>query len=325
MPPESTDQSPGQSQDPDALTLAPVHLAPQKQGFVARFAFPILLVGLLFAAFSPIFVRLSEVGPISTAAGRLALPVPFFLLILAFRRQDHVPIRTPAGRRDLWLLILAGAFFAGDMVFWNLSVMHTSVTNATVLANITPVFVVLAGWLFFKERVGPLFIAGMVVAMSGSAVMMWQSLNMSTGTIQGDFSAIIAAVFYAGYVLTLSRARQRSSIVAVTAIGTAASAVILIALALVTEDQLLPHTLNGWLAIIGMATLVQIGGQMLIALSLSHLPAGLVATMFLSQPLIPGFVAWLLFDEGVTIYQVIGALALLAGLEISRRGTQKRR
>ena len=65
-----------------------------------------------------------------------------------------MPIRTPAGRYDLWLLILAGAFFAGDMVFWNLSVMHTSVTNATVLANITPVFVVLAGWLFFKSASG---------------------------------------------------------------------------------------------------------------------------------------------------------------------------
>lgn len=310
--------------DPDALTLAPVTPPSKPDGFVARFAFPILLTGLLFAAFSPILVRLSDTGPISTAAGRLMLPLPVFLLLLAFRRQDQIPLSTPTGRHDFWLLVASGVFFAGDMVFWNLSVMNTSVTNATVLANVTPVFVVLAGWLFFKERVGRLFLAGMLVAASGSAVMMSQSVSMSTGTVRGDIFAVIAAMFYAGYVLTLSRARQRASIIATSAIGGAASVAILLVLALTMEDQLLPYTLKGWMAIITMATLVQVGGQMLIALSLSHLSAGLVATMFLSQPLIPGFTAWLLFDEGVTIYQVIGAVALLAGLEISRRGSPKK-
>ena len=62
---------------------------------------------------------------------------------------------------------------------------------------------------------------------------------------------------------------------------------------------------------------------MLIAMSLAHVSAGLVATMFLAQPIIPALVAWMLFGESVTFIQVIGAVALLAGLEISRRGTPK--
>jgi len=313
--------------DPDALTLAPVVPPPHPHGFVARFAFPILLLGLVFASFSPIFVRLGAqegIGPISLAAWRLVLPLPVFLLVLALRKQDHIPMATPRGRHDFWLLVLSGVFFAGDMVFWNLAVVQTTVTNATVLANTTPVFVVLAGWLFFKDRPGRLFVIGMLVAVSGSAVMMSQSVNMSSGTVQGDLSAIAGAIFYAGYVLTLARARQRASIVATSAIGGGASVIVLVLLALFTEDRFLPQTLDGWLVIIGMAVMVQVGGQMLIATSLSHLSAGLVATMFLSQPLIPGFTAWLLFDEGVTPYQLVGAVALLAGLEISRRGTQKK-
>jgi drug/metabolite transporter (DMT)-like permease len=232
---------------------------------------------------------------------------------------------TKAGRHDFWLLVLSGLFFAGDMVFWNLAVMHTSVTNATVLANTTPVFVVLAGWLFFKERVGRIFIVGMAVAVGGSAIMMSRSVSMTSGTVWGDISAVGGAIFYAGYVLTLARARQRASIVATGAIGGAAAAITLMILAMIFEDNIVPQSMHGWMVIIGVAILVQLGGQMLIATSLSHLPAGLVATMFLSQPLIPGFVAWLLFDEGVTGPQVIGAVALLAGLEISRRGTQKKK
>lgn len=313
--------------DPDALTLAPVTPPPHQHGFVARFAFPILVLGLLFASFSPIFVRLGShegIGPVALGAWRLIVTSPVFLLILALRKQDQIPMATATGRHDFWMLIFSGFFFAGDMVFWNLAVVHTSVTNATVLANTTPVFVVLAGWLFFKERVGRIFIVGMAVAVSGSAIMMSQSVSMSAGTLQGDISAIGGAIFYAGYVLTLSRARQRASIIATTAIGGGASAIMLLILGLVLHDPFLPQTLNGWFVILGIAVLVQVGGQMLIATSLSHLSAGLVATMFLSQPLIPGFTAWLLFDEGVTVYQVIGAVALLAGLEISRRGAPKK-
>ena len=63
---------------------------------------------------------------------------------------------------------------------------------------------------------------------------------------------------------------------------------------------------------------------MFIAMSLAHVPAGLVAMMFLLQPAIPGAVAWLMFDEAVTWTQVAGALALLIGLEVSRRATPKK-
>ena len=73
----------------------------------------------------------------------------------------------------------------------------------------------------------------------------------------------------------------------------------------------------------GMVVFVQIGGQMLIAMSLAHVSAGLVSTMFLTQPVIPAAVAWMLFDERITWTQVIGAAAFLIGLEISRHGTAK--
>jgi len=309
--------------EPAADALAPIAPVQPRRSFVARHAFPILLLGLVFAAFSPVFVRLSEVGPIATAANRLIGPLPLFFFLLWLRPQDHLPFATPTGRRDFWLIVLSGVFFAGDMVFWNWSVMHTTIANATVLANIVPVFVVGAGWLLFKERVGRIFLVGMAVALTGSAIMMAQSLRMSGQGVLGDISAMAAAAFYAGYVVTLSRVRKRASLMATMAIGSTASALILLALALVAEDQVFPTTLNGWLAVAGIVFIVHVGGQMLIALSLAHVSAGLVSMMFLMQPIIPAFTAWLLFDENVTAYQVIGAVALLAGLEISRRAAAK--
>ncbi len=309
--------------DPDALVLAPVSLVLPSSSFIARHAFPILFLGLAFAAFSPIFVRLSEVGPIATAANRLALPLPLFFALLWFRPQDRLPLASTAGRHDLMLIILSGVFFAGDLVLWNTSVLMTTIANASVLANVTPIFVVAGSWILFNERPGRLFAAGMTVAMSGSAIMMVASVNRGESSLEGDLLAMGASAFYAGYVLTLSRVRKRASIVSTMAISGAAASVILLALATLTEQQIWPHSLDGWLVALAMTVFVQISGHMLIAMSLAHVPAGLVATMFLMQPVIPAGVAWILFGENVTIHQIIGALALLAGLEISRRGTAK--
>lgn len=309
--------------DPDALTLAPVTPPVAPSGFVARHAFSILLLGLLFAAFSPIFVRLSEVGPIATAVNRMVLPLPLFFALLWFRPADRIPTNTQTGRSDIGFVLLSGLFFAGDLACWNSSVMLTSVANATVLANITPLFVVGASWILFKEKPERLFLVGMAIALLGSAIMMRDSLVVAGRSIGGDLLAIAASAFYAGYVITLSRVRKRVSIIAVMALGCAASAAVVWPLAAVTETQIWPQTLNGWLAAGGMVVFVHFGGQMLIAMSLAHVSAGLVATMFLSQPVISSAVAWLLFGESISLTQLTGAAALLAGLEISRRGTPK--
>ncbi len=309
--------------DPDRLTLAPVEALPARDSFIARHRFPILLLGLLGAAFSPIFVRLSEVGPIAAAVNRMALPLPLFFAVLWLRPQDRIPMGTPAGRREFWLVALSGAFFAGDLALWFSSVMMTSVANASMLSNVTPVFVVIGGWLLFKDRPKPMFIVGMVVALMGSAIMMAESLQLSGRSVAGDLLAMSAAIFYAGYVLTLGQVRKRVSIMATMAIGGLVATILLLILAVFTEDQIWPHTMNGWLAAGGMALFVQIGGQMLIAMALAYVPAGLVATMFLMSPIISALVAWPLFGESITLNQFAGGAALLAGLEISRRGTTK--
>ena len=310
--------------DPESLTLAPVTQPVAATSFFARHAFPILFLGLLGAAFSPIIVRLSEVGPIATAVNRMALPLPLFFALLWLRPQDRIPMKTRTGLHDFWLVVLSGAFFAADLTLWFSSVMMTSVANASMLSNMTPVFVVLGGWLLFKYRPGPLLIVGMIVALLGSGVMMLESLELSGRSVAGDFLAMGASVFFAGYVLTLSRVRKRVSIMATMAIGGLAATLILVILAVLFEDQIWPSTLDGWLTAASMVVFVQIGGQMLIAMSLAYVPAGLVATMFLVSPIISALVAWPLFNESITLIQVAGAAVLLAGLELSRRGTAKK-
>ena len=99
----------------------------------ARLAVAALLLGGVAIGGSPIFVRLSEVGPLATAFWRVFLALfPFFLMSRLAKESDE----QPSGLRDYILLLLPGVFLAIDLVAWHLSLHMTSVANATLLESV---------------------------------------------------------------------------------------------------------------------------------------------------------------------------------------------
>ena len=274
-------------------------------------------------AFSPIFVRLSEVGPIATGVNRMLLPLPVFFIWMWLVPTQRLGLNSAQGQLDLRYLWLAGAFFAGDLCFWHWSIKLTSVANSTVLANLSPVFVVIGAWFLFKERVSRVFLYGLLMALFGVAVLMSESLQVSTTTLAGDALGLFTSWFYAGYLLTVARVRKRVPLAATMAWGGLAAAIILYLLAYAFEGNVWPDTLRGWLVAFGLAGVTQIVGQTLIALSLAHVPAGFGAMVLLLQPALAAVLAWVLFNEPLSLSQAIGGIAILIGLELSRRGTPK--
>ena len=97
-------------------------------------ALPALIVGGIAIGFSPIFVRLSELGPIATGFYRLFLALP--LLWLWMRWEGRAGAQA---RGSHWLpLAVPGVLFAGDIFFWHWSITYTTVANATLFANLAP-------------------------------------------------------------------------------------------------------------------------------------------------------------------------------------------
>jgi drug/metabolite transporter (DMT)-like permease len=291
--------------------------------WVARWALPILVFGTMALAFSPILVRLSDVGPIATGVNRMLLPLPFFFAWMLLKPTQRLSLAHDQGRRDLKLLFLAGAFFAGDLCVWHWSIKLTSVANSTVLANLSPVFVVIAAWLLFNDRVSRTFLIGLLTALAGVAVLMSESLTVSATTLTGDVLGLVTSWFYAGYILTIARVRKRVPTAAAMAWGGLVASVILYVIAIAWEGNVWPETPRGWLVAIGLAGVTQIVGQTLIALSLAHVQAGFGAMVLLLQPALAALLAWALFGEPLSPWQVIGGIAILIGLELSRRGTPK--
>lgn len=285
--------------------------------------FAVLLVGAAAIAFAPIFVRLSELGPTATALWRAWLAVPMLgLALMALRGGPRGAARAlRLSGREYWRLGLAGFFFAGDLGVWHFSIHYTAVANATLLANLAPIFVTVFGFVLFKDRVTRLFLVGMIVAMTGSVILMGSSLSLSRQTFIGDLLGALTAVFYASYILAIGRLRARLGTVVVMFGSTLGTAVCLVPLAWLSGEALWPETWRAWAVLAALALTAQTIGQGLIAYALAHLPAAFSSVSLLFQPVVAAFAAWVLFGEALGPLQGAGAVVVGVGVAVARQGS----
>lgn len=281
-------------------------------------AFPALLGGAVCIAFAPIFVRLSETGPVATAFYRMALSLP--LLWAWMSMLPGAAVRRPRSWRDYGVLLLAGVFFAADLTVWHWSIKLTAVANATLFANFAPVFVTLGSWWLFGERFTRTFLVSIGLGIAGAAILMGDSLNLHAQNFAGDSLGLTAAVFYGAYLLTVSRLRRSFSTAVIMTWSGAVSAAILLPLAWLSGDALFPASAFGWGILIALAVFSHAGGQSLIAHALAHLSAAFSSVSLLLQPVVATLLAWLLLAEPLRAWQGIGGCLVLASIALARHG-----
>lgn len=283
-----------------------------------------LFAGAIFIALSPIWVRVSEVGPTASAFWRVSLAVPL-LWILFFSLKTN---ETQGFRTQRIALLFAGIAFAGDLAFWHWSVKYTSVANSTLLANLASIFVTLAAWILWKQRPSGLFLAGLAAALFGVALLVQTSLAGSAGAspsaLLGDGLGVVTAMFYAWYLLSVKGLRDRgASTLWIMAVTTTITAVILLPVALASGEALLPATAAGWLKLLGLAWISHAAGQGLIAYALAQLPAGFTSVGLLLQPVMAAVFAWILLGEPLVALQVAGGAVVLAGIYLARKASSQ--
>ena len=273
-------------------------------------------------AFAPIFVRLSQVGPTATAFWRLALAIPLLLLLASLRSRETERPRKPATKSDYALLIAAGLFFAGDLGIWHWSIHYTSVANATLLVNFMPIFVTIGAWLLLDQRVSRTFLVGLGAAMLGATLIIGTSFSLSLHSLRGDLLALLAALFYASYILTVARLRRDFSVATILIWSGVVACAVLLPLTLLSGERFIPYDAGGWLVLIALALVSHIGGQGLIAFALAHLPAAFSSVSLLLQPVLATLFAWVLLNELLGPVQAMGGALVLLGILIARRESQ---
>lgn len=284
-------------------------------GGVAAVALGGALIGL-----APIAIRLSDLGPLATNLWRFLFALPILAL---WAGQGARP-----ARRDLIWLLGAGVLFGIELNLWAIALTKTTVANATLLANTTPVFAAAFGWFVFKERLGAGVLLGGLTAMVGAVLLTLGRAQTGVGPagaeqgLIGDGLGLAAAIGYAGYLLIVRSLGSRVSVGAVMFWAGVSSALFTYVLCLISGEPLMPYSLQGWAILVGLGVLVQAGGQGLIAYGVGRLPIVVSTVLLWTQPLAAAALSWVLFSERLGAVALIGASLVLAGLFLVQRARQ---
>ncbi|MEP9354121.1 DMT family transporter [Xanthobacter sp. KR7-65] len=270
-----------------------------------------LALGALAMGASVLFVRQADVGPFASAFWRAALALPVLAIWAGFAEGSGA---FRPDRRSL----LAGGFFAGDLVFWHLAILGTSVANATVFATTSPVWITAFAVLVLRQKVSPAGLAGLGLCVAGAVLLVGRSWQFEPAQLAGDAAGLVTALFFAGYFLAVSRARVSRGAAAVTFVSTAATAAILLVIALFTEPTLWPASPQGVMALVALALVSQVGGQGLMAVGMAAVPPAFGALVFFLEVVSAAALGALLLGEPVSLLQAAGGALILAGLAVAR-------
>ncbi|HKR88403.1 MAG TPA: EamA family transporter [Phenylobacterium sp.] len=277
----------------------------------------VLMVGACIIGFSPILVRLTQTGPAAAAFWRLATALPLLALVA---RRTNGGVGQPSG-----LALVAGLMFALDLGFWHYGIKYTSVANATVLSNLTPVVVTAFAWIFLKQRPRPLFVMAVAVAVGGAWLMASQRAGApGLDPPLGDALSATTALWYALYMLAIGAARRRESTSRLMFWSGMVGAPLVLAAALLLGERITPLGASGWAACIGLG-LVHVAGQGSIAWAMGRLPTPTASVVVLVQPVVSAALGWALFGEVMGPLQALGGAVALSGVVLAQQASGKKR
>lgn len=265
--------------------------------------------GAILIAFAPILVRVSELGPQATAFWRLAIGAA----VLGTLSVAAPKAARPALGQVRRTLLLAGLFFALDLACWHGAIKLTSVVNATLLANLTPVAAGLGGWLVFRERVSSAWLIGAGMAMTGALLLAASRPAGGQASALGDGLALVTTIWYAAYMLAIRRARAHVGVLTAMTWSTIAGAAAALPIALLSRESLVPADWAGWGILLALGGLVHVAGQGGIAFGLGRLPVAITSVVILIQPVISTALGWKLFGEAIAPLGFLGGAMVLLG------------
>jgi drug/metabolite transporter (DMT)-like permease len=285
----------------------------------------ILAIAIVALAFSPILTKLSELelSPTTIIFNRLwisTLIVSCWQLISTTQSEQTSSLtKFNFNYQEPGLLLLASCSATASAVFWAISFTQTSIASSTVLRSLTPLFISLGAWLILKQRFNSQFIIGMIVAIVGAMLIGWDDLQVGNDYLVGDSIALLSAALHGINILIIGYLRDRGCtterVLLWRCIG---GSLIVLPVVWLTDTQLLPISLEGWLTVIALAVVCQTFGQGLLVFSLKQFSSSFVGIFTLLKPLVTALLAWAIFAEGLSITSAIALILILFGIYLAQ-------
>jgi drug/metabolite transporter (DMT)-like permease len=272
--------------------------------------------------FSVVKVVLQVLDPLALNA--LRFPLAAGVLWILARRSPGQRL----DRGDLPRLVALGML--GNVAYqlcFVLGIDRTLAGNASLLLATSPVWTVLFSALAGHERPTTLVVGGSTLTLAGMGLVVLgrgDALSIGTATVQGDLLMVTAAILWATYTVGSARMVRRYGSLRATAWTLWAGTPVLVALGAPSLLDTRWHAVSGWIWLgvayagvfsVGVAYLLWYRGVRRLGNSRTAVYSNLV-------PVTALLTAWVWLGEVPGRWQLTGAVIILAGIYLARRGRQ---
>lgn len=276
-------------------------------------------IAVIFIAFS---------GPLIAATAAPVLAIAFWrcmigsgltgLWVIIRERQQLAAL----SKREIKLIVFAGILLGLHFATWIPSLAFTSVAASTALVATQPI------WAAFIARARGVHIPraawiGIFISLAGVIFLTGVDVQMDSRHLIGDLLALAGAVFAAAYVSVGERVRQSVSTGTMTFIVYGVSALTVLPLVAIFQQELFGFSAQAWIYILAITLGAQLLGHTLINKVLANSSATFVSMAILFEMPGAALVAaiWLGQAPPLAIYPA--AALILVGIVIVIRASSR--
>jgi drug/metabolite transporter (DMT)-like permease len=268
-----------------------------------------LVIGILCISIFPILVKIKLTPGLISAFYRMAIAVSLLLPYVLIKKKFSLP-----KTNILLLAILCGILFASDVAMWNIAIQESSATQASLLTNLSPLWVGIISFAFFKTKPATNFWIGTSIALFGMAMLVGFQFFIELNFDRAFILAVLSGILYSIYLLVSKKALSEADVLSFMIISLSSSAIYLGIVCLLLQEPFFGFTDLGWLVLFIQAVVCQLMAWLSISYATKHMRATRISLSLLGQAVLTSILAWLFLDEQITLNMIIGGIILLLGI-----------
>lgn len=282
-----------------------------------RFRIVLLLVLSVSMVSSASILILLSTSPALVIVFWRTLYGALFMALIGLVKRDFTALRQPTVKKNWYWLVIIGVLLSFHFSTWFQSLRMTTVAASVVLVNSSPIFTAILSTIILGESLRRRSWVGVLIAVAGAVFLAWGDFGgVNIIALAGDLLALSGAFFLALYFIGGRRFAKGMPITVYTSIVYLFAAITTLILCIPFGYNVLVFEPSEIVIFIALAIFPTVLGHSVNNYLLTKVPAYVVSSAVLGEPIGATLLAVLVFLQYPTPITLIGFFVILAGVAV---------
>ncbi len=281
-----------------------------------RQVIPLLILSVSMVSSASIFIRLSLSHPFVIVFWR-TLYGAILMASIGIVRGDFKILKQVVTRENWHWLVAIGITLSLHFCTWFQSLFMTTIAASVVLVDSSPIFTAILSTLFLGEALRRRSWVGIFVALLGAIILAWGDFGGGgIVALGGDLLALTGAVFLALYFIGGRRIAKEMPITIYTTIIYLIAAITTLSICIPINLNVIVFEPTEVAIFLALAIFPTVLGHSVNNYLLTKVPAYVVSSAVLGEPIGAAILAALIFSEVLELTAIVGFVLILFGIAL---------